>query len=125
MARMNREELEKTKQRHQALINVREGTARARVVVHMGPCGIAAGARPVLLALIRELEARDISDVVVTISDCAGQCSQEPVVTVYCGAEQPVVYAKVSEETAREIFIQHVLGGKVLDRLKIEEGTGR
>jgi (2Fe-2S) ferredoxin len=52
-------------------------------------------------------------------------CSQEPVVSVYCGAEQPVVYGKVSEETAKEIFIQHVLGGKVLDRLKIEEGTGR
>jgi NADP-reducing hydrogenase subunit HndB len=125
MARINREELEKTKQRHRALVTVREGTARASVVVHMGPCGIAAGARPVLLALIRELEARDTSDVVVTISDCAGMCSQEPVVSVYCGAEQPVVYGKVSEETAKEIFIQHVLGGKVLDRLKIEEGTGR
>jgi NADP-reducing hydrogenase subunit HndB len=122
---MNREEIEKIKERHKALVTVREGTARARVVVHMGPCGIAAGARPVLRAFISELEARNTGDVVVTVADCAGQCSQEPVVTVYCGAEQPVVYGRVSEKTAKEIFIQHVLGGKVLDQLKIEEGTGR
>lgn len=125
MARMNREELEKIKQQHKALVTVREGTARASIVVHMGPCGIAAGARPVLRAFIRELEARDTSDVVVTIADCVGQCSQEPVVTVHCGAEQPVVYAKVSEKTAQEIFIQHVLGGKVMDQYRIEEGTER
>ena len=48
MARMNREELEKIKQQHKALVTVREGTARASIVVHMGPRGIAAGARPVL-----------------------------------------------------------------------------
>jgi NADP-reducing hydrogenase subunit HndB len=122
---MNREDLEKIKQQHKALVTVREGTARVSVVVHMGPCGIAAGARPVLRAFIRELEARDTGDVVITISDCAGLCSQEPVVTVHTGAEQPVVYGKVSEETAKEIFVQHVLGGKVLDQLVIEEGTGR
>jgi NADP-reducing hydrogenase subunit HndB len=122
---MNREDLEKIKQQHKALVTVREGTARASVVVHMGPCGIAAGARPVLRAFIKELEARDTGDVVITISDCAGLCSQEPVVTVHCGAEQPVVYGKVSEETAKEIFVQHVLGGTVLDQLVIQEGTGR
>jgi NADP-reducing hydrogenase subunit HndB len=124
MARMNRDELEKIRERHKALVTVREGTARIRVVVHMGHCGIAAGARPVLKAFIQELEARDIRDVVVTIAGCAGLCSQEPVVTVHCGSEEPVRYGKVNEEAAKEIFIQHVLGGTVIDRFRIEEGTG-
>lgn len=121
MARMNREELEKIKQRNKALITVREGTARVRVFVHMGPCGIAAGARPVLKAFIKELEARDANDVIVTVSDCAGLCSQEPVVSVHSGAEKPVFYGKVSEEAAKEIFVQHVMAGKVLEHYRIEE----
>jgi len=121
MARINREELEKIKQQNKALITVREGTARVHVIVHMGPCGIAAGARPVLKAFIKEIEARDAGDVMVSVSDCAGLCSQEPVVSVHCGAEQAVVYGKVSEETAKEIFVQHVMGGTVLERYRIEE----
>jgi len=125
MARINREELEKIKQRGKSLVTVREGSARASVIVHMGPCGIAAGARPVLMAFIRELEARDAGDVMVTIADCAGRCSQEPVVTIRCGAELPVVYGKVNEHAAKEIFIQHVMGGQVLERYRIEEGTER
>ena len=125
MSKMNREELEKIKQRFKSLVTVREGNARVTVIVHMGPCGIAAGARPVLKAFIKELEARDASDVIVTISDCAGRCSQEPVVTIHCGAEPPVVYGKVSEETAKEIFSQHVMGGKVLEHYRAEEGAER
>ena len=121
MAKMNREDLEKIKQRNTALVTVREGNARVTVVVHMGPCGIAAGARPVLTAFINELEARDAGDVIVTVSDCAGLCSQEPVVSVYSGEEQAVVYGKVSEETAREIFLQHVMAGKVLEHYRIAE----
>jgi NADP-reducing hydrogenase subunit HndB len=123
MAKINREDLEKIKQQHRALVAVREGNARVRVVVHMGPCGIAAGARPVLKAFINEIEARDTGDVIVSVSDCAGLCSQEPVVSVHCGAEQTVFYGRVSEETAKEIFVQHVMAGKVLERYRIEEGA--
>jgi NADP-reducing hydrogenase subunit HndB len=121
MARITKEDLEKIKQQNSARMTVREGTARAHVVVHMGPCGIAAGARPVLKAFIKELEARDAGDVMVSVSGCAGLCSQEPVVSVCCGTEPRVLYGSVSEETAREIFVQHVMAGTVLERYRIQE----
>jgi len=61
---------------------LREGTARAKVIVHMGTCGIAAGARNVMKAIMEEMETRDVKDVIVTISSCAGLCSREPMVIV-------------------------------------------
>ena len=121
MAKITFEDLKKIKEQYRASTTLREGGARAKVSVHMGTCGIASGARPVLKALVREVEDRDIKDVIVTIAGCAGRCTQEPMATVEIKGEPVVVYGKLNEAKAKEIFAQHIVGGTVLEQYTVEE----
>ena len=104
---------------------LREGAGRARVIVHMGTCGIAAGARPVMNAVMEEIEARDVKDVILTISSCAGLCSREPMMTVELEGEPPVKYVDLTPEKAKRIFVEHVLGGKIVTEYALAWGTER
>ena len=104
---------------------VREGSGRAKVVVHMGTCGIAAGARPVMNALMEEVESRDVKDVILTISSCAGLCSREPMVTVELEGEPAVKYVDMTPEKAREVFAEHVLGGRIVTQYALAAGSER
>jgi NADP-reducing hydrogenase subunit HndB len=95
-------------------IALRTGTARAKVTLHMGTCGIAAGARDVMAALLREIEAQAVSDVIVTTSGCAGLCSREPMATVEVRSQSPVKYVNLTPEKMVTVFRQHVLGGEIV-----------
>ena len=76
------EDLEKIQERMRASTSLREGAGRARVTVHLGTCGIAAGAREVLQAFLAALKDTGVKDVIVTTSGCAGLCRREPMATV-------------------------------------------
>ncbi len=104
---------------------LREGAGRARVIVHMGTCGIAAGARPVMNAVMDEIEARGVKDVILTISSCAGLCSREPMMTVELEGEPPVKYVDLTPEKAKRIFVEHVLGGKIVTEYALALGSER
>lgn len=106
-------------------ILLREGAGRARVIVHMGTCGIAAGARPVMNAVMEEIETRDVKDVILTISSCAGLCSREPMMTVELQDEPPVKYVDLTSEKAKRIFVEHVLGGKIVTEYALALGSER
>ena len=106
-------------------ILLREGAGRARVIVHMGTCGIAAGARPVMNAVMEEIETRDVKDVILTISSCAGLCSREPMMTVELQDEPPVKYVDLTPEKAKRIFVEHVLGGKIVTEYALALGSER
>ena len=95
-------------------IALRTGTARAKVTIHMGTCGIAAGARDVMAALLREIETQAVSDVIVTTSGCAGLCSREPMATVDVRSQPPVKYVNLTPEKMVQVFRQHVLGGEIV-----------
>jgi NADP-reducing hydrogenase subunit HndB len=95
-------------------IALRTGTARAKVTIHMGTCGIAAGARDVMAALLHEIESTAVSDVIVTTSGCAGLCSREPMATVEVRAQAPVKYVNLTPEKMVKVFRQHVLGGEIV-----------
>jgi NADP-reducing hydrogenase subunit HndB len=85
-----------------------EGGARYTVVVGMGTCGIAAGAREVLAAIVDELEARDITDVIVTQCGCRGLCEREPLVVVTAAGGGETVYADMTPARGREVVASHV-----------------
>ena len=104
---------------------LREGTARARVIVHMGTCGIAAGARNVMKAIAEEMETRDVQDVIVTISSCAGLCSREPMVTVELEDQPAVKYVDMTPEKAKRVFADHVLGGQIVTEYALAAGSER
>ena len=77
MSKIKPEDLNKIRERMARTMNLRDGDARAKVTVHMGTCGIAAGARKIMSSVLGLLEEKKVDDVVVTTSGCAGLCSRE------------------------------------------------
>jgi NADP-reducing hydrogenase subunit HndB len=73
------------------------------VVVGMGTCGIAAGARETLLALNAELTKREMN-ANVTIDGCIGKCQFEPIVTIHRAGESPVMYGHVTADKVPELM---------------------
>lgn len=83
-------------------------TGRARVIVGMGTCGIAAGARETMMSILAQIEQENLSGVVVTQTGCIGKCEYEPIVEVAVGDEPLVTYGHVTPERARQILNEHV-----------------
>lgn len=123
MPRLKIEDLQKIKEKHKAEFTLREGGYRAKVTVHMGTCGIAAGARAVMTALMDEIAKADASDIIVTTSGCAGLCAREPLATVELMNQAPVRYCDLNEEKMREIFREHVLGGNPVEKYALVVGS--
>ena len=113
MAKLNIEDLKKIKEKVSKETSLRHGKTRVKVTVHMGTCGIAAGARDVMGVLMEELAAADVQDVRVVASGCMGMCSSEPNVTVEVTNEEPIVYKEMDANRMRQVFKRHVLMGEV------------
>lgn len=113
------QELEEIRKRTLDTINVRKDRSGTRVVVGMATCGIAAGARPVLLAIMDEVKKHDLADVVVAQTGCIGMCRLEPIVEVYKPGEEKVTYIKVTASKAIRIVNEHIMQGKVVDEYTI------
>ena len=123
MARLTIEDLQKIKEKHKSDFTLREGGYRAKITVHMGTCGIAAGARNVMTALMDEIAKTNVTDVIVTTSGCAGLCAREPLATVEIMNEPPVKYCDLNDEKIREIFKEHVIGGKPIEKYALVLGS--
>jgi len=123
MPRVTIEDLKKIREQAVRTMTVRAGEARARVIMHMGTCGIAAGAREVMAALLKEVEDQKLSDVIVTTSSCAGLCSREPMATVQLAGQTPVKYVDLTPEKIVQVLTQHVLGGKIVTEFALASGS--
>jgi NADP-reducing hydrogenase subunit HndB len=122
MPRLTIDDLKKLRDQSAGAIALRAGTARAKVTIHMGTCGIAAGAREVMAALLKAIEEQGVTDVMVTTSGCAGLCSREPMATVEVRAQAPVKYVNLTPETMVRVFQRHVLGGEVVTDAALAAG---
>ncbi len=111
MAKLKIEDLKKIKENYKATQTLREGGFRVKVTVHMGTCGIAAGARGIMDTLLEEMNKADLKDVSITTSGCAGLCSKEPMATVELVGEPPVRYIALTADKMRKIFAEHVVAG--------------
>ncbi|MHC4728615.1 MAG: (2Fe-2S) ferredoxin domain-containing protein [Planctomycetota bacterium] len=125
MSKIKPEDLEKIRERMARTMNLRDGDARAKVTVHMGTCGIAAGARKIMSSLLGLLEEKQVNDVVITTSGCAGLCSREPMLTVELKGEAPIKYVDLDEEKTKKIFSEHVLSGVVVEEYALAIGSER
>ena len=125
MAKLKPEDLEKISQKMRKMTILREGTGQAKVTVHMGTCGIAAGARQIMAAILTLIEEENTRNVVVTSSGCAGLCSREPMMTVELKGEAPVKYVDLSEKKVQEIFAQHVMNGNIVVKYALAMGSER
>lgn len=125
MAKLKIEDLEKIRERMARTMNLRDGEARAKVTVHMGTCGIAAGARKIMNTLLALVDAKNLQDILLTTSGCAGLCSREPMITVELQGEVPVKYVDLDEEKTRRIFQEHVLSGNIVKEYALAVGSER
>lgn len=125
MAKLKPEDLQRITEKVRRTTLMREGTGRVRIVVHMGTCGIAAGSRAVMTALLEEIEAKDTKDVLVTTSSCAGLCSREPMITVELQDKPAVKYVDLTAEKVKEIFAKHVLGEEIVTEYALAQGSER
>ena len=123
MPRMTIEDLKKIREQAVQTMTVRAGESRARIIMHMGTCGIAAGAREVMGALLKEVEDLKLSDVIVTTSSCAGLCSREPMATVQLAGQTPVKYVDLTPEKIVQVLKQHVLGGMIATEYALASGS--
>ncbi|MDP3298415.1 MAG: (2Fe-2S) ferredoxin domain-containing protein [Thermodesulfovibrionia bacterium] len=123
MTRLTIDDLKKIKEKHKATFTLREGGYRAKITVHMGTCGIAAGAREVMTALMDEIAQANVEDVIVTTSGCAGLCSREPMATVEIVNHPPVKYVELNKNKIKEIFKEHVLNGNVIEKYAMVIGS--
>ena len=117
------QDLAKIREKTRALQTIRESKGRAKVTVHMGTCGIAAGAREIMDALLDEMEKKKVKDVIVATSGCAGLCNREPMVTVEVKGQPPVKYVDLTPEKIRRIFATHVLGGHLVPDYALAVGS--
>ena len=87
--------------------------ASIKITVHLATCGIAAGAREVMTALMDELALTDRLDIRIMSGGCIGKCDTEPNVTVEIEGEDPVIYQKMSPKKMRQVFKKHIMMGEV------------
>ena len=125
MAKLTPDDLRKIRQRLSKSMNVREGAARAKITVHMGTCGIAAGSRKIMKVLMDLLDATEEQDIVLGTSGCAGLCSREPMMTVELKGCPPVKYVDLDEAKTSRIFREHVLAGNVVEECALALGSER
>lgn len=114
-------ELEAIKNRMKNQVEVRKDTDEdtVRIVVGMATCGIAAGARPVLSALVDEVGKRGLSHVTVAQTGCIGMCRLEPIVEVMEPGKERVTYVKMTEEKAKKVIAEHIVNGNVVTEYTI------
>jgi NADP-reducing hydrogenase subunit HndB len=105
----------------------KEDDETTRVVVGMATCGIAAGARPVLQALVDDINTRKLPNVIVSQTGCLGECSLEPIVEVFAPGKERVTYVKMTAEKAKRVISEHLVNGSIVTEYTVgaaEQGRG-
>jgi NADP-reducing hydrogenase subunit HndB len=131
MAKLTLDELRKLRQDKKNEIKKRETEGKdIEIIVGMGTCGIAAGAKETVDAFLDEIDKRDLSGVVIKQTGCMGFCVNEPTVEVKMPDMPDTIYGKVDEEIARRIIGVHVVNKKLVNEhvfdkpsVDIVEGT--
>lgn len=123
MAKLTIDDLKKIKEKVHKEMSLRDGERRVKVTVHMGTCGIASGAKEVMDALLQEIEAAKVNDVIVTTSGCMGLCSREPLVTVEVINQEPIKYEYMNPNKMRQVFKRHILEGEIQTPFVLARGS--
>lgn len=87
--------------------------AKIKIKVHMGTCGIAAGAREVMDSLMNEMDKIEQQHIEVETAGCMGKCPTEPNVGIEIGGEEPVIYQNMDAGKMSTVFQEHVLKGNI------------
>ncbi|HNS67221.1 MAG TPA: (2Fe-2S) ferredoxin domain-containing protein [Mesotoga sp.] len=116
------EELMKIKENAMKGLKMRDSGKKGKIIVAMGTCGIAAGAKDTLRAIVDSLDEKGIEDVAVVQSGCFGLCDVEPTIEVHLEGADPIIYGHVTPAQAKRIIDQHIVEGKVVGDLIVKKG---
>ena len=112
-------ELEAIRQKTLDSVNLRREHEGTRVVVGMATCGIAAGARPVMLKFLEEIQKRNLQNVTVSQTGCIGMCRLEPMLDVIMPGKEKVTYVKVTPDMVPRIVAEHIVNGRPVEEYTI------
>jgi len=116
MARLTLDELRTLREEKRKALSPREMAGKdVEVIIGMGTCGIAAGAKRAFDAVLDEVAGSGLTNVVVKQTGCMGLCYSEPTVEVRVPEMPTVVYGKVDEEVARKIVRKHIIGRQLIN----------
>ena len=126
MAKLTLDDLRRMRGEKQKAMEMRDSSNKdVQVIVGMGTCGIAAGAKDAYAALVDTLSEKGMTNVLVRQTGCTGLCHSEPTVEVVVPGMPTVIYGHVDAATAKDIVEKHIVGrglieGKILDKPSID-----
>ncbi|MEG0125536.1 MAG: (2Fe-2S) ferredoxin domain-containing protein [Clostridia bacterium] len=119
-------ELEAIRQKTLDKVSMRKDADEGiRVVVGMATCGIAAGARPVMLKFLEEIQLRGLKNVTVSQTGCIGMCRLEPMLDVLVPGKEKVTYVKVTPDMVARIVAEHIVNGRPVGEYTIGAAEGK
>ena len=115
MAKLNLDDLRKLRDAKKGEMQKRELEGKdIEIIIGMGTCGIAAGAKDALDAFIDELDKKGVSNVLVKQTGCMGFCANEPTVEVRVPQMNATIYGNVDGAVARRIVNDHIVNRKLV-----------
>lgn len=115
MKKLTLEDLRKMRESLKQEMNKRDGEKSVQIVVGMGTCGIAAGAKNTFNAFVEELDRFNLKNVIVKQTGCMGNCNVEPTVEITMPDMPTTLYAKVACEVVPQIIQKHIIDKTLLD----------
>ena len=114
-------ELQAIREKTLGRINLRkeDESEVVRVVIGMATCGIAAGARPVMLSFMDEISKRGLNHVTVSQTGCIGMCRLEPMVDVIMPGQEKVTYVHMTPEKVARVVAEHIVNGRPVEEYTI------
>ena len=115
MAKLNLDDLRKLRDAKKGEMQKRELEGKdIEIIIGMGTCGIAVGAKDALDAFIDELDKKGISNVLVKQTGCMGFCANEPTVEIRVPQMTATIYGNVDAAVARRIVNDHIVNRKLV-----------
>jgi NADP-reducing hydrogenase subunit HndB len=112
------DDLKRLKEEAKSLTSIRAGQG-VEIIIGMGTCGIAAGAREVMTAIMDELNKREMTDVRVVQTGCIGMCEKEVLVDIVRPGEKRITYGNVKAPDMARIINSHVINGQIVEDLVV------
>lgn len=116
------EDLKRMREKLQAETKIRHDSG-TQIIIGMGTCGIAAGAREVMSAILDEVAKRNLQDVTVRQTGCIGMCEKEVLVDVVRVGEPRITYGRVKPADIPKIIAEHVVNGRIVEAMVVGKIT--
>ncbi|ERP31998.1 (2Fe-2S) ferredoxin domain-containing protein [Chitinivibrio alkaliphilus] len=114
MAKLNLDDLKKMRDEKRREMNRRDTDKSIEIIIGMGTCGIAAGAKEAFDAFVTAIDASNLDDVMIKQTGCMGFCANEPTVEVRMPEMPDTIYNNVDATIAERIVKEHILEQKMV-----------